>query len=371
MLSLTLKFSRLRQLNPWIIALLIAIASIGFVMLYSAANGSMSPWAWKQILRFSVGLVIMGAVAATDIRNWMAYAYPLYLVSLLLLIGVEIMGFIGMGAQRWIDLYIIQLQPSETMKIALVLAMARYFHNCGADDICRLSTLVFPLILIVVPTLLVMRQPDLGTAMILIFCGVALFFMAGVQWWKFAIAGGSILAAIPFLWNRLHDYQQKRILTFLNPENDPTNTGYHITQSKIALGSGGLTGKGFLEGTQSHLNFLPEKQTDFIFTMFSEEFGLIGGVVLIALYTMLLIYGFYIALSSRTSFGSLVAIGMTTAIFLHVFINMAMVMGMLPVVGIPLPLVSYGGTSLLTLLIGQGLIFSVATHHDVRIGKNL
>jgi rod shape determining protein RodA len=371
MFLLKFKFSRLRQLNLWIVALLIAIAGIGFLMLYSAANGSMFPWAAKQIIRFSAGLAIMVMVAATDIRNWMAYAYPLYLVSLLLLIGVEAMGFIGMGAQRWIDLYIVQLQPSETMKIALVLALARYFHNCGREDIRRLSTLIFPLILIVIPTLLVMRQPDLGTAMILIFCGAALFFMSGVQWWKFVIAGSSIMVAIPFLWGRLHDYQRKRILTFLNPENDPTNAGYHIMQSKIALGSGGLTGKGFLEGTQSHLNFLPEKQTDFIFTMFSEEFGLIGGVILISLYGLLLIYGFYVALNSRTSFGGLVAIGMTIAIFLHVFINMAMVMGMLPVVGIPLPLISYGGSSLLTLLIGQGLIFSVATHHDVRIGKSL
>ncbi|MCE3231710.1 MAG: cell wall shape-determining protein [Alphaproteobacteria bacterium] len=370
MMPFASRLSLLRQINPWVIGLLILIASIGFLMLYSAANGNMAPWAWKQMLRFSIGFVIMFVVALVDSRTWMAYAYPLYAVSLLLLLGVEVMGFMGKGAIRWIDLYIIQLQPSELMKIALILALGRYFHKRTLEEIRRLPTLAFPLALILMPTLLAMRQPDLGTAIILILCGSTIFFAAGVQWWKFAITGGSVLAAIPALWTLLHDYQKKRVLTFLNPENDPTNSGYHITQSKIALGSGGITGKGFLQGTQSHLNFLPEKQTDFIFTMFSEEFGLIGGIALLALYSALLAYGFQVAMASRNSFGRLVAIGMTTTVFLYVFINMAMVMGMLPVVGIPLPLISYGGTALLTLLIGQGLIFSVAIHHNVRMGWN-
>lgn len=370
MTRLLSKLFLLRQINPWIIGLVVLIASIGFLMLYSAANGSMSPWAWKQILRFSIGFVMMLAVALVDSRSWMAYAYPFYCVSLLLLVGVEVMGFVGKGAVRWIDLHIIQLQPSELMKIALILALARYFHKRTLEEIQRLPTLVFPLALILLPTLLAMRQPDLGTAIILILCGSTIFFVAGVQWWKFAITGGGVLAAIPVIWTLLHDYQKKRILTFLNPENDPTNSGYHITQSKIALGSGGVMGKGFLQGTQSHLNFLPEKQTDFIFTMFSEEFGLLGGMALLVLYVALLSYGFRVAMASRKSFGSFVAIGITTTMFLYVFINMAMVMGMLPVVGIPLPLVSYGGTALLTLLIGQGLIFSVALHRDVRIGRN-
>lgn len=366
-----LRLSALRQLNPWVIGVLILIASVGFLMLYSAANGSMTPWAWKQILRFFIGFILMIIVATTDSRSWMSYAYPLYLVALFLIVGVEIMGFVGMGAQRWIDLHIIQLQPSEIMKIALVLALARYFHKRTLTEIHRFSTLLFPLALILMPTLLVMRQPDLGTAVILILCGATLFFVAGVQWWKFIIAGSSVLAAAPVIWMLLYDYQKNRILTFINPENDPSNSGYHVSQSKIALGSGGIMGKGFLEGTQSHLNFLPEKQTDFIFTMFSEEFGLIGGIVLLGLYTMLLAYGFQVAMTSRNSFGRLVAIGMTTIVFLYVFINMAMVMGMLPVVGVPLPFISYGGTALLTLLIGQGLIFSIAIHHNSRIGRNL
>lgn len=369
MTALPFKLSLIRQINPWVIGLLIAIASIGFLMLYSAANGSMNPWATKQILRFAVGLAIMLAVAIIDSRTWMAYAYPLYAISLILLIGVDIMGFVGKGAVRWIDLYIIQLQPSELMKIALILALARYFHKRKLDEIRHLPTLLFPLALILMPTLLAMRQPDLGTAIILILCGATLFFVAGVQWWKFAIVGSGVLATIPVIWTLLHDYQKKRILTFLNPETDTTNSGYHITQSKIALGSGGVTGKGYLQGTQSHLNFLPEKQTDFIFTMFSEEFGLLGAIFLLCLYSILLGYGFHVAMASRNSFGCFVAIGVTTTVFLYVFINMAMVMGMLPVVGIPLPLISYGGTALLTLLIGQGLIFSVAIHHNVRIGR--
>jgi rod shape determining protein RodA len=364
------KLSLLRQINPWIVALIILLASIGFLMLYSAANGNMHPWAIKQIIRFSIGLVLMFGIAIVDTRSWMSFAYPLYFVSLILLIGVEIMGFLGKGAIRWIDLYFIQLQPSELMKIALILALARYFHKRPLDDIRQMKALIIPIALILLPTLLAMRQPDLGTAIILILCGVTIFFTAGVQWWKFAITGGGVLAAIPVIWNFLYDYQKKRILTFLNPENDITNAGYHITQSKIALGSGGIMGKGFLQGSQSHLNFLPEKQTDFIFTMFSEEFGLIGSIFLLGLYAILLAYGFHVAMASRNSFGRFVAIGITTTVFLYVFINMAMVMGMLPVVGIPLPLISYGGTALLTLLMGQGLIFSVAIHHNKRFGRN-
>lgn len=370
MTAFAIKLSLIRQINPWVMALLILIASIGFLMLYSAANGSMNPWATKQIIRFSIGFVVMLVVAVIDSRTWMAYAYPLYAISLLLLIGVDIMGFVGKGAIRWIDLYIIQLQPSELMKIALILALARYFHKRKLEEIRHLPTLLFPLGLILIPTILAMRQPDLGTAIILILCGASIFFVAGVQWWKFALVGGGVLATSPVIWTLLHDYQKKRILTFLNPGTGTTNSGYHIAQSKIALGSGGVTGKGFLQGTQSHLNFLPEKQTDFIFTMFNEEFGLIGGIFLLCLYTILLSYGFHVAMASRNSFGCFVAMGITTTVFLYVFINMAMVMGMLPVVGIPLPLISYGGTALLTLLIGQGLIFSVAIHHKVRIGRN-
>lgn len=360
---------KLKKLNYSAVLLICFIASIGFAVLYSAADGHLMPWAGKQIIRFVVGIIIMLGIAVVDVRTWMFLAYPLYVISLILLIGVELMGFIGMGAQRWIDLYVIQLQPSELMKISLILALARYFQLTNLEETRKITRLFFPLILIVIPTLLVMRQPDLGTAMILIMSGATLFFVTGVRIWKFIAAGGAVAAAVPVLWTMLHEYQRKRVLIFLNPESDPSNSGYHVSQSKIALGSGGWFGKGYMNGSQSHLNFLPEKQTDFIFTMFSEEFGFVGGLVLVFLYSLLLIYGFSVALKARNHFGQLVATGINTTMFLYAFINMAMVMGMLPVVGVPLPLVSYGGTAMLTLLMGQGLLLSVAVYHEVRIGR--
>jgi rod shape determining protein RodA len=365
----SISLERLKNLNLAIILVILLIASVGFMMLYSAANASYSPWAYKQMVRFGVGFVIMVCVAITDVRVWLSLAYPMYLSSLILLIGVEAMGFIGMGAQRWIDLYVIQLQPSEVMKIALVLALARYFQACTLEEIGKIRTLVLPIMLILLPTLLVMRQPDLGTALILMMSGAVIFFVTGVKIWKFIVVGIVSLSTLPLLWNFLHEYQKKRILVFLDPESDPTKAGYHITQSKIAIGSGGFWGKGFLQGTQSHLNFLPEKQTDFIFTMFSEEFGLFGALLLITCYAILLTYGFIVSLRSRNHFGRLIAMGMTSIIFLYVFINTAMVMGLLPAKGVPLPLVSYGGTAMLTLLMGQGIIFSVAAYYDVRIGR--
>jgi rod shape determining protein RodA len=360
---------RLKKLNPIILILLTIISGVGVLMLFSAANGSFFPWAIKQLPRFAIGFLMMLIVSITDIRQWYSKAYVLYIISFVLLLAVEILGFVGMGGQRWLDLYAFNLQPSELMRVCLILALARYFHGCTLEDVGYLRTLLIPLIMVLAPTLLVMRQPDLGTAMILLASGIALFFVSGVRIWKFSVAGASVLAVIPILWNSLYTYQQKRILIFLNPESDPMNTGYHVMQSKIALGSGGLWGKGFLQGTQSHLNFLPEKQTDFIFTMFCEEFGLIGAIVLLLLYAMIIVYNFTVALSSRTQFGRLVGIGLTTTFFLYAFINMAMVMGLLPVVGIPLPLISYGGTAMITLLFSQGLIFSVALHNDVRVGR--
>ena len=359
------------RLISWPMVLLVGlVAGIGFVMLYSAAGGSFDPWADRQMIRFVVGVVLMIAVAIVDIRVWLRNAYFIYLGALVLLIGVEIAGDIGMGAQRWIDLGIFQLQPSELMKVALVLALARYFHGLEAESVRRILPLVPPLLLIALPALLVLKQPDLGTAGMLIMGGGALFFAAGVRLWKFGvlIAGG--LGAVPVAWNLLHDYQKNRVLTFIDPERDPLGAGYHILQSKIAFGSGGVFGKGFLLGTQSHLNFLPEKQTDFIFTMLAEEFGLVGALTLLLIYTVLIAYGFAIAMRSRSHFGRLLALGLTFNLFLFVFINMAMVMGIIPVVGVPLPLISYGGTAMLTVLIGFGLVMSVYVHRDSRIGRH-
>lgn len=355
----------------WPLVLLVGLtAGIGFTMLYSAANGSLEPWAIRQMMRFGMGLALMLVIALIDIRFWMRWAYLIYLAALGLLVGVEFAGTTGMGATRWINLGFINLQPSEVMKIALVLALAKYFHGRSLDDAGRIIYLIPPVLLVALPTALVLRQPDLGTALLLVAGSAVVLWLAGVRIWKFALATAAGMAALPVVWSQLHEYQKGRVLTFLNPERDPLGAGYHIMQSKIALGSGGVSGKGFLEGTQSHLNFLPEMRTDFIFTMLAEEFGMVGALGLLALYGLILIYIYVIGFRSRNQFGRLTAIGIGATFFLYVFINVGMVTGLLPVVGVPLPLISYGGTAMLTLLIGFGLILSVSIHRDVDIARN-
>ncbi|MCK4868665.1 MAG: rod shape-determining protein RodA, partial [Alphaproteobacteria bacterium] len=335
-----------------------------------AADGDMDPWAKRHLFRFLIGMAALIAVAVIDLRIWLQYAYVVYGMALVLLVGVEIAGKVGMGAQRWIDLKFFLLQPSEVMKVGLVLALARYFHTVSYENTGRILYLIIPTVMILTPVGLVLRQPDLGTAGMMMVGGVAMFFLAGVRMWKFILGGILGLAAIPLAWKfMLRDYQKDRVLTFLDPANDPTGAGYHIMQSQIALGSGGLTGRGFLQGTQSGGGFLPEKQTDFIFTMLAEEFGLLGGLGMIGLYIIILGYGFAIAFRSRNHFGRLVALGLTTTIFLYVFINVAMVMGVVPVVGVPLPLVSYGGTAMLTVMVAFGLIMCVYVHRDLRLTR--
>lgn len=359
-------FSRVLHINRAVFGIITGLVFIGLITLFSAANGSVYPWVFKQFLRFLVGLVIFFTVVAVNPRFWFANAYVLYLAVLLLLILVELMGFVGMGAQRWLDLYIFNLQPSELMRVTLILALARYFSLQEANEVKTFKGIVFPLVLIFLPTILVMRQPDLGTAMLLICSGLAIFFVSGVSWWFFGLGFAGIATLAPILWSLLHEYQKKRILIFLDPESDPSNAGYHISQSKIALGSGGFLGKGWLKGTQSHLNFLPEKQTDFIFTMYAEEFGFIGCLLIIGLFGLIIFWGYMVADSARTKFAKLLAIGITTTMFLYVFINIAMVMGMLPVVGVPLPFMSYGGTAMITLLFSMGLLFSVSIPFKIK-----
>ena len=354
----------------WLLILLIStVAAVGFAMLYSAAEGSLNPWAERQMLRFAFAVGVMIVVATVNIRIWLRYAYVLYFMALGLLVAVEVAGYVGMGAQRCLSLGFVNIQPSELMKIFLVLALARYYNASAIEDIGSITRLIVPIALIIAPTILILRQPDLGTAIMVAMTGGAVLFLAGVRLWKFALVGVGALAAAPIAWQFLHGYQKKRVLTFLNPENDPLGAGYHIIQSKIALGSGGLMGKGFMQGPQSHLHFLPEMQTDFIFTMLAEEFGLVGGLALIVLYALIVTYGIIIAIKSRNQFGRLVAGGVTTTFFLYVFINIAMVTGLIPVVGVPLPLVSYGGTVMLTLMIGFGLVIGVGVHRDVPVGR--
>jgi rod shape determining protein RodA len=350
------------------------IAAIGFAMLYSAAHLSADPWMDRQMARFAVGLAMMFAVAMIDLKALMRFAYPLYGVSILLLVWVDFAGEVGMGAQRWIDLGVVQLQPSEIMKVTLVITLARYFHGLSYEDIGRPLSLIVPAALVLVPAALVLKQPDLGTAGMLMMVAGAMFVVVGVRWWKFALVLAMGIGVAYYAWNSpniLHDYQKARVMTFMDPESDLQGAGYHITQSKIALGSGGVWGKGFGQGTQSHLDFLPERQTDFIFTMYAEEFGMVGGLVLLGLYVLLVIYGTVIAVRCKSQFGRLLAFGLSFNLFCYFFINTAMVMGLIPVVGVPLPLISYGGTVLMTVLIGFGLVMSVNIHREQRIGRRL
>lgn len=352
------------------VLLIVLLGIIGATVLYSAANGSWQPWASKQIMRFGLGFVIMIALAFVDLRMFLRYAYWFYFLVLCLLIAVEIGGHIGMGAQRWINLGFMKLQPSELMKIALVLALARYFNSSSLQNIESIKGILLPAAMVMVPVVLVMIQPDLGTAIMLLLTAGAMFFAAGVQLWKFGLVIFGGAACLPIAWHFLHNYQKNRVLTFLDPERDPLGAGYHIIQSKIALGSGGVFGKGFLNGSQSHLNFLPEKHTDFIFTMLSEEFGMIGGIVVIILNFLIIAYSYFFALRSASYFAKMTAIGLASSYFLYVVINISMVLGMLPVVGVPLPLISYGGTVIVSVMMGFGIILAVNSNRMINIGKD-
>lgn len=361
--------NKLRLLNWGMIALIVTIGLIGVALLYSAGGKSWSPWAWPQLARFIVGLCLMMVIALTDVRVWLQFAYPMYAVMLFLLVVVEVMGHIGMGAQRWINLGFMVIQPSELMKITLALALAKYFHGLSLEDIGHPIKLLPPLAMVMAPVGLVLLQPNLGTALLLTLASGAIFFTGGVRWWKFVIVIAIAAAILPIGWHHLHDYQKARVMTFMNPSSDPLGRGYNILQSKIALGSGGMFGRGFGRGTQSQLQFLPEKHTDFIFVVLAEEFGMMGALFLLFLYFLLIAYGFMIALTCRNQFGRLAAFGLTVNFFLYVFVNVAMVTGTIPVVGIPLPLVSYGGTAMLTLLIGCGVLLSISVHRDMRISR--
>lgn len=352
------------------VLLICILASVGIVMLYSAANGNWHPWALAQLIRFGLGFGAMLVMAFVDIRIFLRFSYWIYFIVLGLLFIVEVAGYVGMGAQRWINLGFMKLQPSELMKIALVMALAKYFNSITLQRIESIKGIILPLAMVLLPVGLVLMQPDLGTALMLLFTAGAMFFAVGVQLWKFGLVITGIIVSLPIAWQFLHTYQKNRVLTFLDPERDPLGTGYHIIQSKIALGSGGVFGKGFLNGTQSHLNFLPEKHTDFIFTMLSEEFGLIGAIFVIFINFLIIAYSYVFALRSTSYYGKLLAIGLTTSYFLYVIINIAMVLGLLPVVGVPLPLISYGGTVILSVMTGFGIILAVNTNRNINIGKD-
>jgi rod shape determining protein RodA len=353
----------------WIYVLLLcALAGIGYAALYSAAGGAPEPYASRHVLRFATGLVLMIGIALVDIRFIARLSWPSYLLALVLLVAVMRFGHTGKGAQRWLELGGLQLQPSELMKITLVLALSSWFHRASWERIGNPLFLIPPVIAVLLPVGLIVKEPNLGTAVITAILGGAMFFAAGVRWWKFVLIALPVPFAAQLAYSHLHDYQRARIDTFFNPESDPLGAGYNIIQSKIALGSGGMWGKGFLQGTQGHLDFLPEKQTDFIFTTIGEEFGFVGGVALLALLGLIVLGGMLIALRCRNQYGRLVAFGIATNFFLYVAVNIAMVMGSIPVGGVPLPLVSHGGSAMIMVMVGFGLLMSVHVHRDVEFG---
>ncbi len=360
---------KIRRLDWRLVLVLIGVAGVGTAALYSAGGMKPDPWAAKHVMRFSIGAAVMLLVALVDLRVWLRLAYPAYVLAALLLVAVDVIGKGAMGAQRWLDLGPVQIQPSELMKIAAILALARYFHGLSREQVGRIVYVIPPVLAVLVPVALVMVQPDLGTAIVLLCTGAAMMFVAGVKLWKFLLAGTLGAACLPVAWKLMHEYQRNRVRIFLDPDLDPLGAGYHILQSKIAIGSGGMLGKGFGMGTQSTLNFLPEKQTDFIFTMWTEETGLRGALILLALYVCVILYAYIVALRARSHFGRLLAMGIGITVFLYVFINMGMVMGLLPVVGVPLPLVSYGGTAMLTVLFACGLLLGINVHRDLVIPR--
>jgi len=366
---LVVKFAEI----DWVFVLVLClIAGAGALMLFSIAGSSWTPWAAAHVARFGICLLMMLALAMIDIRVWFALAYPIYGLGLLLLVAVEAVGDVRLGAQRWLSIGSFSFQPSEVMKLGIVLALARLYHGVSAQRAKLSWWLLVPAIMIGLPVLLVAHQPDLGTAMLIALTGGAIVMLAGLSWKVIGVAVAGAAAVIPpFVLFGMHDYQRQRVLTFLDPESDPSGSGYHILQSMIALGSGGLLGKGYGLGSQSQLNFLPEKQTDFIFATLAEEFGFVGCISILILYAAAIFMALRTSYLSHSHFGRLAAAGVTATFTLYVMINGAMVMGLAPVVGVPMPMLSYGGTVMLTVMIGFGLVQSVRVHRyaEVTSGK--
>ena len=355
---------------PWrLLFLVMGIAMIGLLTLYSAAGGSVNPWALKQAFIFLVFITIavgMSWIKESSIKN---VAFPLYAVVLIMLILVELLGFVGKGAQRWLDIGPIRLQPSEFMKPAIVLVLARFYSLLPPADIKKWRAIWPAALLLGVPAALILVQPDLGTAVMVILIGGTVMFVAGLPWWLFAGAFLAVATAAPIAFSLMHGYQRQRVLIFLNPENDPLGAGYHITQSKIAIGSGGILGKGYLQGSQSHLDYLPEGHTDFVFSTMVEEWGFAGGLVLIVCFALVIRWGMRVSINARTRFAQLTAAGLSATIFFYVAINLMMVMGLAPVVGVPLPLVSYGGSAVMTVMLCIGLL--MALERQQRTGSGI
>ena len=358
--------TKIQNLNYFLIFLIILISFIGAVGLYSAAEGSFQPWATRHIIRFSILIILTFIIAFLNIKLIYNYAYTIFILTLVLLFSVELFGVFGKGATRWINIFGLSLQPSEIVKIAIILALARFYHDLKFEKVKNILNLFFPFLILFIPFILVVIQPDLGTALSILILGVFVLFACGLRLWKFILGIILTIASIPLLLNSLKPYQKDRVISFLNPEADALGRGYQLIQSKIALGSGGLSGKGFLEGTQSYLHYLPEKQTDFIFTLIGEEFGFIGTIFIMILFLLVITICFYISIKSVHVFGRIVCIGIGTNIFIYVMMNISMVTGLMPVVGIPLPLVSYGGSAMLSTMISIGLVLNIELNANLK-----
>ena len=361
-------FAKLQSINYLLLGLIITLFFVGLAALYSISNGDFNSWPLKHSQRFILGLIIFFLVIFFDLRLIFGYAYVIFFLSIVSLAIIPFFGIESNGATRWINIAGISLQPSEFVKYTLILALAKYFHSINNDS-SFIKTLIIPLIITIVPVFLVITQPDLGTALIILLGGISLFWISGLNYKYFIVGVFSILCSLPVLWQYLKDYQKDRVLTFFNPERDPLGNGYHIMQSKIALGSGGIFGKGYMEGTQSHLNFLPEMQTDFIFTMLGEEFGFIGTLLLLLMYAALIMISIRLALKSRSLFSKYLSLGVCNVFFIYVFVNIGMVTGLLPVVGVPLPFISYGGSSMLAVMFGFGLLMNCYINRNIIIEK--
>ncbi len=360
--------TKLYRINWIYVLLLCCLAGCGYVALYSAGGGP-EPYARRHIMRFAFGVVMMLSLAMVDIRFLARFSWPFYGLAVVLLVLTLKMGHVGKGAERWLELGPLQLQPSEIMKVALAMALASWFSRASWDRVGNPLFLIPPALAVLLPVALILKEPNLGTAFITGVIGFSIILAAGMRLWQVALLLLPMPLAVKFAYAHLHDYQRARITTFLNPESDPLGAGYNIIQSKIALGSGGLWGKGFMQGTQAHLNFLPEKQTDFIFSIIAEEWGLAGALALLSLLLLIILGAMAIAVRCRHQYGRLLALGIGVNMFMYVFVNIAMVVGAIPVGGVPLPLVSHGGSAMLTVMFAMGLLMSVHVHRDVEFAN--
>jgi rod shape determining protein RodA len=363
------RLTQFLQRMPWhIIWLLTAIVAIGVILQIDAADGHWAPYAWRHAARFGIGLGIIMVILMLSPRQIMHLSMAGYFVCLALLLVVEMLGHTAGGAQSWLKLGFINIQPSEIMRLAMIMVLAQFYHMVSLQEASKTINVIIAAAIVLLPVVIIILQPDLGTAMMLMITGVGVMFAAGVRWRWFIAAFGGALALLPIAWMfLLHDYQQRRILSFFNPESDPLGAGYHVLQSKIAIGSAGFFGKGFLGGTQAHLKFLPEKHTDFIFTLLTEDFGLFGALILMTLLVLLIISCVRVAMRTRNHFMAVTVMGVTWSIFAYTMVNLAMAMGLMPVVGVPLPFVSYGGSSLLTFMAGMGLVIHAHVYRDERL----